>query len=58
MGLDVNNLSNEDLLEYYTLMVELNHYEPFVSPKLVIFSRENNITLEQLKDVLLKRLNK
>ena len=55
--MNIDELNNEDLLDYYTLMVEIDYYDPVKTPELVELLRKNGVRTEDLKNKLLERLN-
>jgi hypothetical protein len=55
---DINNLSNKELLDLYSLYVKIDHYDPFETPKKIKNLYEINISVDDLYEILLDRLEK
>lgn len=57
MTLDqVKALSNLDLLELYTDMVRIDHYDPFETPEEITELRKNGIRADTLEALILERM--
>jgi hypothetical protein len=55
---EIKNLSNTELLDLYSLYVQVDHYDPFMSPEKIRTLRQNDISLDDVYQILLERLEK
>ena len=54
---EVKNLSNEELLDLYELMVRVDHYDPMETPKRAEEMHAAEINYEMLGKLILERMN-
>lgn len=54
---EIKELNNTDLIELYTLMVKIDHYDPVETPEMVLKLRKEGISTDYLGEILLERLN-
>jgi hypothetical protein len=58
MNLDkLKEMNKNELLELYTLMVEVDHYDPGTTPAKAAELHNAGITTEDLADIILNRMN-
>lgn len=55
---EIKNLSNTELLDLYSLYVKIHHYDPFETPEKIKILYKNNISIDDLYEILLDRLEK
>jgi hypothetical protein len=55
---EIKNLSNTELLDLYSLYVEIHHYVPFETPEKIKILYKNKISVDDLYEILLDRLEK
>jgi hypothetical protein len=55
---EIKNLSNTELLDLYSLYVKINHYDPFKTPEKIKILYKNKISVDDLYEILLDRLEK
>lgn len=55
--LDLSEISNEDLLDYFTLFVEVEWYDPVKTPEMYIELRNKGVSSEVLKKEIIKRIS-
>lgn len=53
---DVKELSNNELLDLYTLMVEYDHYDPLITPEQVVKARSVGIKTDMIAEIILARM--
>lgn len=51
-----DHLDDEDLLDLYTLMVEVDHYDPGETPVIIQQAREERVSQNLLRYLILKRM--
>lgn len=54
--MELTELTNEQLLDLYELYVRVDHYDPFETPKRIEALRESGVSLDDLRDMVLDRL--
>lgn len=54
---DLKELSNNELLDLYTLMVEYDHYDPLITAEKVVELRAAGIKTDMLADIILTRMS-
>jgi hypothetical protein len=52
----LKSLSNERLIEIYKFVVEVDHYDPYVTPKLYNDLYDSGITQKLLAELILERM--
>jgi hypothetical protein len=55
---EIKNLSNTELLDLYSLYVKIHHYDPFKTPEKIKILYKNKISVDDLYEILLDRLEK
>ena len=54
---DLNTLNKNELLDLYTLMVKVDHYDPFETPAKAVELSKNGISAGDLESLILKRMS-
>lgn len=54
---ELKSLKNEELLEIYDLFVKTNHYDPHATPELIVLLRENEISIDDIKAIVIDRMS-
>jgi len=54
--MDVRDMSSRELLDTYTLFVEVHHYDPCTTPALYTDYYTAGVTLDALHDEVMRRL--
>jgi hypothetical protein len=55
---EIKNLSNTELLDLYSLYVEIHYYAPCEIPEKIKILYKNKISVDDLYEILLDRLEK
>jgi len=53
---DVRAMGARELLEAYTLFVQVHHYDPFITPQMYMDYWKAGVTLDALHDEVMRRL--
>ena len=54
---EINSLDNEDLIDLYTDVVRVNHYDPCETPQFAKNLQAASITQSDLRNMILSRMN-